>query len=327
MTVEIYRSTDSSAPVLTGQVGSLITLLDAVLVNGYGSKAAAGWTKAFSATNKAAYRMPALSGSPGESAQRYFRVDDDLSSTPYSAEVRMYDTMTSISVYDGTWGVPKIGSGSVYIRKSTSSDATARPWTIVASERGFYCFFTNGQTTYGSHSGSDFNGYFGDFITHVPGDSWNTALMGMDILAVSAFNTRFGKRDASGSFAGASGRLARSNAFGLTLGSGLSFTSRIGVDTSHIGAAVGASGTPYPDPVRGGLTLTRIEVTEQINNRYYVRGYMPGLWESESVGIPGTYYDTFDGSDSLSGYTFIVLPVYNSGSVGEAILEISNTWW
>lgn len=37
MTVRVYRSTDAGAPVLTGQVGSLITLLDACLVNGYGS--------------------------------------------------------------------------------------------------------------------------------------------------------------------------------------------------------------------------------------------------------------------------------------------------
>jgi hypothetical protein len=34
MTVRVYRSTDASAPVLTGQVGSLTALLDAVLVNG-----------------------------------------------------------------------------------------------------------------------------------------------------------------------------------------------------------------------------------------------------------------------------------------------------
>lgn len=42
MTVRVYRWDDASAPTLTGQLGSLITLLDAVLVNGYGSKTAAG---------------------------------------------------------------------------------------------------------------------------------------------------------------------------------------------------------------------------------------------------------------------------------------------
>lgn len=37
MTVRIYRSTDFGAPQLSGQVGTLISVLDACLVNGYGS--------------------------------------------------------------------------------------------------------------------------------------------------------------------------------------------------------------------------------------------------------------------------------------------------
>src|SRR4051794_557415 len=38
----IYRSTDTNAPVLFGGQGSLISLLDAILVNGYGSSFATG---------------------------------------------------------------------------------------------------------------------------------------------------------------------------------------------------------------------------------------------------------------------------------------------
>ena len=47
MTVTIYKSTDSSAPVLRGQGNSLVTVLDAILVNGYGSKASQGWADSF----------------------------------------------------------------------------------------------------------------------------------------------------------------------------------------------------------------------------------------------------------------------------------------
>ena len=53
MTVRIYKSTDSGAPTLTGQAFSLISLLLACLVDGYGSKAAAGWTKPYTGTNLA----------------------------------------------------------------------------------------------------------------------------------------------------------------------------------------------------------------------------------------------------------------------------------
>lgn len=35
MTIKVYRSTDAGAPSLTGQAGALVTVLDAVLVNGY----------------------------------------------------------------------------------------------------------------------------------------------------------------------------------------------------------------------------------------------------------------------------------------------------
>ncbi|MGE3907973.1 MAG: hypothetical protein AB7K36_01385, partial [Chloroflexota bacterium] len=55
-TTRIYRSTDSGAPVLTGQAGSLLNLLDKCLVDGYGSKAAAGWSRPYTGTNKTAYR-------------------------------------------------------------------------------------------------------------------------------------------------------------------------------------------------------------------------------------------------------------------------------
>ena len=50
MTVTVYRSTDASAPVLTGVAGAMKAVLDACLVNGYGAKAAAGWSAPFSAT-------------------------------------------------------------------------------------------------------------------------------------------------------------------------------------------------------------------------------------------------------------------------------------
>ncbi len=45
MTVRVYRSTDPNAPSLNGLVGSLINVLDACLVNGYGSLATTSLTQ------------------------------------------------------------------------------------------------------------------------------------------------------------------------------------------------------------------------------------------------------------------------------------------
>ena len=47
MPVTVYRSTDAGAPLLTNSNGSLIAVLKACLVDGYGSKASAGWTAPF----------------------------------------------------------------------------------------------------------------------------------------------------------------------------------------------------------------------------------------------------------------------------------------
>jgi len=46
--VQIYKSTDANAPVLTGQVSKLVDLLDAVLVNGYTTAAVTSMTRASS---------------------------------------------------------------------------------------------------------------------------------------------------------------------------------------------------------------------------------------------------------------------------------------
>lgn len=70
MGVTLYQWTDASAPSLTGQVGSLTALLDAILVNGYGSVSAAGWSIAYTSTNKRQYAM--ASGGTG----RQLYVDD-----------------------------------------------------------------------------------------------------------------------------------------------------------------------------------------------------------------------------------------------------------
>ena len=52
MAVVLYRSTDPAAVQLDGQAGSLVAVLDSVLV-------AAGWSIAFTTTNIRAYRQPA----------------------------------------------------------------------------------------------------------------------------------------------------------------------------------------------------------------------------------------------------------------------------
>lgn len=147
MTFRYFDSTDASAPTLPGNTaGALITLLDAILVNGYGSRTALGWTKPYSGTNKAAYR-------PASGTRFYLRVVDDGSPatlTTRAAIVRGYENMTGIdSVLTDPFPLTsQVADSACLWLKSSVADATARPWQAWGDESVLYlCVQMNGATT------------------------------------------------------------------------------------------------------------------------------------------------------------------------------------
>lgn len=153
-----YQSTDPDAPVLNGQAGSLIAVLDACLVNGYTDKPAAGWTKAFAGTNLAAYRMG--SGL----TQAYLRVDDTGpgAATTQEARIWAYRNMTDIDT--GTDVMPSTGFRN--IRKSSATSVNSRAWDLVADDRTFILRVSSldANIPWVSH-------YFGEIYSFMPGDT------------------------------------------------------------------------------------------------------------------------------------------------------------
>jgi len=174
-TTRIYRSTDSGAPVLTGQAGSLLNLLDKCLVDGYGSKTAAGWSRAYTGTNKAAYRNSVAAGGTG----MYLRVLDDGSGTGGAREalVRCYLTMSDVDT--GTIETPTAAqvAASIVWRKSNTLDSTARAWILVADELTMYLCVSTG--TLNSNVGDSTYGA-GDIASHVPGDAYRFFVSGRE---------------------------------------------------------------------------------------------------------------------------------------------------
>lgn len=170
-TTRIYRSTDTSAPVLVGGVSSMINLLDKCLVAGYGSKTAAGWTKPYTGTNKAAFRNSVAAGGTG----MYVRVSDAGSGTGGAREalVRAYLTMSSVD--SGTIETPTAAQAaeSIVWRKSDTIDSTPRAWTLVADELTFYLCVETGTNYYGA-------GFYGagDFASEVAGDAYRFFVFG-----------------------------------------------------------------------------------------------------------------------------------------------------
>ena len=146
-TVTVYRSTDASAPTLEGVNRTLVALLDACLVNGYGAQSAAGWTIAYTTTNKRVYRNSATDGTGF-----YLNVDDSGSGSGGAQEALMtgFQTASGIGAGSGqfpTSGQLRQGIGAVVCRKSNAATSAARAWTLIADDTVFYLFTETGDYT------------------------------------------------------------------------------------------------------------------------------------------------------------------------------------
>jgi hypothetical protein len=167
----IYRSDDASAPVLSGTAGSLISVFDACLVNGYGAKGAAGWTKPFTGTNKAAFLM----GTGGTSRRMYLRIDD---AGVNDGVVRGYDAMTDVDT--GTEPFPTVGqvATGLYIKKSDAANATARPWIMLATPTQiFFLSYAQVGATLASPTNSFGELFFGEYTYYGTSFDYNVAII------------------------------------------------------------------------------------------------------------------------------------------------------
>lgn len=315
MTVTVYRSTDAGAPnVLAGTIGTLITVLDACLVNGYGAKAGAGWTKPFSGTNLAAYKQ-------GSGCGFYLRVDD--SALAVQAKAVGYETMFDVNT--GTNAFPTSGqlSTGVYFPKSSTADAVVRPWVVVATSKAFYLYVHYDETNITASSTYKLIAFFGDFTSYKSGDAYNCAIVGSN--AVNASVNNFGLTASALNVSLNGHYVARSyTQVGGSINAGKVIDSARNGATYRIGNA-GAS-TPYPSPITGGIDMCPVVVTEGASGQIVARGEMPGLYAPLHT-LPANHYDTFSGSGELTGKTFQLFDCHEgSGIRCRAALEISDTW-
>lgn len=308
MTWEIYSSADASAPqITTDAAGQLIAVLDAVLVNGYGSKSAAGWTKAFSGTNKAAYLQGA--GSSGF----YLRVDD---ATTVTARVVGYETMTDVDTGTNPFPTNAQVSGGLYVYKNNT--AATRQWWIAADAKRFVLWMSS-TTTETPETSTGFKNlyFFGDFISYVPADAYKCAI-------IANGNASDGGSSFAGLTAVANGTVA--GHYVARLHTGVAGAAAFGkykvwpADSSQSGATSGAMA--YPDPVSGGLVLVRANVNAGSANG--IRGYLPGVWLTPN-SLPGAPGDTLTGTGALAGRTLKLMDAASATTRCRVAIEISNT--
>ncbi len=387
-----FRSSDAGASTLENTAGSLLTVLDAILVDGYNSKtvtitrsgttatvnctshgfrngqilaisganesdynitarctyvdannvtyqvanspttpatgtitakvAPLGWTKAYTGTNKTAYRQP-TSGANGF----YMRVDDTGTT---DAQFRGYETMSDVDTGTGlfpTTSQMALGSGA-YLYKASG---TGRPWRAFSDGKLLYLFTQPTATSWGANNVSSM--VFGDFQSNVAADTYNTVCCGhsgaSSTGASSSHHFSYVQNyDAPGN--ANKHYIARPySQSGTALDAPKSIANwSWGANSSLYGnsaAGFGGIGPAYPDVVVGGAVLTRPFLIEQRSRR----GTLQGVWAwcHNSGGAIG---DTFSGQSGgeLEGKTFeMIFCASGSGyQYGVWCMETSDDW-
>lgn len=292
-----YTVADTAATPATGTISAKM--------------APAGWTKAFSGTNKAAYRM-------GGGNQRYLRVDDS-SSGQYTGRLRGYEAMTDVDTGSGTnsGGFPLDAqvSGGLYFMRSTST--TARAWMVAATDTFVYVWLNGGGVA--SAGTSDFLWLFGDITARASGDQYSTVL-----IAASGGNSGAESNPASIATALNSALAGHYLARSYTGVGGSLQCQKQGDNSLAPTSYLGMAGYAYPNPIDGALLMGPIIISEP---NVGIRGALPGLW-NPLHNSPLSTYDTVTGSNELAGRKFISVSCRNGSSTGgQMLLEISNTWY
>lgn len=299
----IYRSTDVGAPVLSGTPGALAAILDAVLVDGYGSKAPLGWSRVFSDGHKRVFRNNSTGGATGY----YIRFND--SATTY-IDVSGYESMTDIDT-----GINPLAASVSRWTKSNAASSAARDWVIVGNDRSVYLFTLNGITNALGQTGY----FFGDLTVFGVTDVWGFAYTS-SALAAGAYNTPlFSTNLSSGSF------VTARNHSGSQIGVEMKFREMPLSGQNHFGAQ---GGLPHPYATTNGTVLSK-PILRQGTSYSEMRATLPGVWiaEHNNVHTPGEIYGDFE--DLPVGTELLCMGAsYGTATVlPQGLIDITNPWY
>jgi len=312
---KIYRSTDASAPVLSGQVGALTALLTACLNTGYGSQTNAGWTVPFTGTNGAVYKQGGGNGF-------YMLINDNGPGAGAAIEARIFPS-EACTAYDAAaasstnrFPTSAQAANGQFIRKSATASATARPWIVAADNKTMYMFIQTGDTA------STYYGWgFGDFFSYLTGDTFNTM-----VTARSTENSNVATADGLDQITAGlnTGRAASYYARAYTgTGGSINFGVVSAKLTSSSTTIAGSNSLGYPNQPDGAVYASKFFVGDQ-QTSINLRGELRGLWGLDHANTNVIDGDTFTAtSGTLSGKTFLVIK--QSANSGLYLLETSNT--
>ena len=313
-----------------------------------------GWSVAYSGTNQLAFQM-------GAGNQFFLNVNDNAPGAGTGKEARVvgYETMSAIGTGTNPFPTVAQSANGLFVRKSTTADATTRSWILVADDRTFYFACIPGDTNLYYHTFG-----FGDFYSFVSSDPYRTMIMARSTENVGTTFTTGGavdcasRQDGSGDSAGSTGitshqlslgKYAARNYLGAVgaVREGLApmkmheIIRGVPSNTQNI-HPLGGGGLVYPNTPDGGVVagtcwmfeLGQLSNSSVPNQVMYFRGRFRGLWNWCHIFDTTITPDrtVVSGSGAMAGKSFILTgptcPALNAGGQvnGVMMYETSDTW-
>lgn len=304
----VYRSTDPGAPVLSGTAGSFAALMDAVLVDGYGTgpdaKPGLGWVLAFSEGHKRAYRNNMAEGGTG----MFWRIDDSNAQYVLNSA---FHTMSGIDA-----GVDQFGGGNNAWGKSITANTAARQWVVVGNSRSVYVFVAAGQATSGA---ALWHAYFvGDYECINKAFAFNFAITmtGASSVTTGYLTCSF----LAPTFTGANSLIGARTYDSATVGAAMPTRSHLLFpDMSAAFGTNGYGGLSYPYPPTGGVVAARVLVN---NNGLLFGGYPGALANAHTFVLPTWTVGTWAGLDG----ELLTVESHLYGQRSQGLLELGKPW-
>ena len=276
--------------------------------------AGAGWQELFAGT---VTNVLCVKPTVPEATGCVLRIDDTGTT---NARVRAYETMTDASTGVGPTPMDSQVSGGLWWPKSGTANSTARPWYMVADERGFYLALA-------PQGGDRFTLMFaGDASSFKSGDAYGHLVTGNEADQIAATTTPVG-------CCGYSARSARGGAYMprayTAIGQAIA-AQRLG--SHHNGAtadvyagAAGYSLGTYPNGPNNGLMTGALELYA-----LGIRGTLPGLLHPvQDCGSAFASGAIVDGTDDLTGRRLLAIrtaPPSGAAVGGVVFIDISGPW-
>ena len=287
--------------------------------------APAGWSKPFSGTNLAVYKIIDPQGTGF-----YLRVDDTGAT---NSRVIGYETMSDVNT--GTGLFPSAGqvSGGLYWHKASAANATAIAWEIVADTRGFYLSNAPCMASTATYVGRDVT-WFGDINSCKSADGYGCVLSGASSSTIS-YNYGLQNRSPPSSTSNCSyvaraftqiGGSASCGRWSPPLPGITNMNNTTSGDSSNCGL--------YPSAASGSLLTTPLMLLEGVTDVTAVyRGNFPGMYHTPLV-IPGGTFATRDivvATNDLSGRNLMAIYGYGYPGVpatihGSMFIDITGPW-